>query len=197
MFGGMKKSEEMVGKRFGKLFVESFAGIWVSSTQKTKNNQWKCICDCGNVSLVRSSKLKDGSTKSCGCAKYEKLKLPRTNPGQAGKVTLYLAYKTRSKRLGIEFSLSFDRFIEITQKDCLYCGRKPSHIFTPKGRDVIATKHGIYVYNGIDKIDKSKGYTEGNCAPCCKHCNMAKSDMSQQDFVIMVKNIYNNFAKNY
>lgn len=29
---------------------------------------WKCLCDCGNVAYVTASRLKNGTTKSCGCA---------------------------------------------------------------------------------------------------------------------------------
>lgn len=29
---------------------------------------WKCLCDCGNVTYVTASRLKNGATKSCGCA---------------------------------------------------------------------------------------------------------------------------------
>src|SRR5947209_2751068 len=28
---------------------------------------WKCHCDCGKEIIVRSSALKTGNTKSCGC----------------------------------------------------------------------------------------------------------------------------------
>ena len=30
---------------------------------------WKCQCDCGNIITVGAEKLKEGSTKSCGCYK--------------------------------------------------------------------------------------------------------------------------------
>lgn len=35
-----------------------------------------------------------------------------------------------------------------------------------------------------------------NVVSCCKHCNLAKSDMSQQDFLNHIKRIYeHNFNK--
>lgn len=55
------------GKRFGRLQVRLFAGI-------TKQNGalWLCDCDCGNVCVVRSTKLRTGWTKSCGCFHRER-----------------------------------------------------------------------------------------------------------------------------
>lgn len=29
--------------------------------------RWKCLCDCGNYTIVRGSNLKNGAVKSCGC----------------------------------------------------------------------------------------------------------------------------------
>lgn len=56
-----KYSSELLNKRFGMLFVDSFA--------YTKNMRcyWNCKCDCGNETIVTSSSLINGSTKSCGC----------------------------------------------------------------------------------------------------------------------------------
>lgn len=61
----MWKIKNLIGQRFGRLTVIEFAG--------TKNSKayWKCRCDCGNICVVRSSHLKDGSTQSCGCLASE------------------------------------------------------------------------------------------------------------------------------
>ena len=29
--------------------------------------KWKCQCECGNITIVNTSHLNDGHTKSCGC----------------------------------------------------------------------------------------------------------------------------------
>jgi len=51
-----------IGDIFGKLEVVDLYG-------KTKNgtNKWKCICECGNITIVDTSKLTLNRTKSCGC----------------------------------------------------------------------------------------------------------------------------------
>lgn len=52
----------LVGSAFGKLIV-------VEKTAERKSNEivWKCICECGKDKLVKTSHLKNGSVKSCGC----------------------------------------------------------------------------------------------------------------------------------
>lgn len=52
---------DLTGRRFGRLKVLFYSGhIGV-------DRQWKCKCDCGNVTDVRTSVLLQGKTKSCGC----------------------------------------------------------------------------------------------------------------------------------
>lgn len=52
-----------LGKRYGQLVVKEFAG------RSPIDNKllWKCECDCGNFTTVRTAHLHDGSVVSCGC----------------------------------------------------------------------------------------------------------------------------------
>ncbi|PKH09828.1 hypothetical protein [Planomicrobium sp. MB-3u-38] len=58
----MKVSDELVGKRFGKLTC-----IRMTGRDNQYRQQWLCECDCGNETTVIASSLKRGSTQSCGC----------------------------------------------------------------------------------------------------------------------------------
>jgi len=60
------KVTNLINKRFGKLLVVSRQG-----SNKKGNALWKCVCDCGNESIVVGYKLTGGHTKSCGCLKLE------------------------------------------------------------------------------------------------------------------------------
>jgi hypothetical protein len=51
------------GDRFHKLLVEGHNGV-----NNRKEHLWKCRCDCGNSTTVKSYNLRSGKTKSCGCA---------------------------------------------------------------------------------------------------------------------------------
>jgi hypothetical protein len=57
----------LIGNRFGKLKV-------LSEENKIKGIRYfKCICKCGNIKITRGSNLKNGSCKSCGCTRNNKL----------------------------------------------------------------------------------------------------------------------------
>jgi hypothetical protein len=55
--------KDITGKRFNRLVVQEF----VKTESNKKHTLWKCLCDCGNVVIVRSSNLRMNTTKSCGC----------------------------------------------------------------------------------------------------------------------------------
>lgn len=66
---GKNNLKDLTGKKFGRLTV-------LCCTDKRCNNNsaiWECMCDCGNKTLVKSSHLIDGRTKSCGCYNKENL----------------------------------------------------------------------------------------------------------------------------
>lgn len=57
------KREYLIGKKFNKLTVIEDLGII------GKESYSLCKCDCGNITKVRNTYLKNGYTKSCGCIK--------------------------------------------------------------------------------------------------------------------------------
>ncbi len=51
----------LVGQRFGKLIVISFAEM------RDGYSFWTCLCDCGVTKIIRGTQLTQGNTNSCGC----------------------------------------------------------------------------------------------------------------------------------
>lgn len=47
------------GQRFGKLVVSALA-------ETGRRRKWRCICDCGNVSIVAADNLRSGNSTACG-----------------------------------------------------------------------------------------------------------------------------------
>jgi len=54
----------------------------------------------------------------------------------------------------------------------------------------------MQIYNGIDRLDSSKGHVIDNVVPCCKWCNYAKRERSYKDFLDWVVVIYNHSIGN-
>jgi hypothetical protein len=126
-----------------------------------------------------------GNTKSCGC--YGKL-VRRTRtllPNNLGvKRMIIKQYKRHAKDRNIDYNLSEEKFIELIEQPCYYCGAIKTNIAKTKN-----FKQG-YAYTGIDRIDSSKRYSNDNCVPCCKQCNKAKLAMSVDEFLNWVERVY-------
>ena len=54
---------DITNQKFGKLTVIERH----LENAKNGDSKWKCLCSCGNITIVVASKLKNGNTKSCGC----------------------------------------------------------------------------------------------------------------------------------
>lgn len=178
-----KRNNVVVGARYGRLTVVGLA----AHRDKWGYRFFECQCDCGGTKVVRSVNLNHGQTKSCGCLQRE-IGLKHCHPGAGRKpfgessfTYLYNQYKTCAKLRLLDFSLSKDEFRCLVTQSCAYCGNAPSQVIlrkTPKG----GRANGHFVYNGIDRVDVTKGYSTHNSVACCTQCNKAKNVLSVDDF---------------
>ena len=60
----------MTGKQFNDLRVIERADNY-RAKDGTSYVMWKCVCKCGNTSVVRATSLKNNSVRSCGCSRRE------------------------------------------------------------------------------------------------------------------------------
>jgi hypothetical protein len=180
------KELDLIGNKYNKL----------TALEKTKKNGrvwYICQCDCGNKTLVETWHLHSGKTKSCGCARRDADKTRANNRkikyglANARKVISY--YKRNAKRRNIKFDLSEEDCLNLFKQACYYCDREPFNIINSK------YSNGEFIYNGIDRIDNSIGYTLSNTVSCCKNCNAMKKDLPKEEFLKIVTLIYNNFNK--
>ena len=56
---------DLTGKKFNRLLVLSRAESNLGRTR------WNCLCDCGNVKIINGLRLKNESSRSCGCLQKE------------------------------------------------------------------------------------------------------------------------------
>ena len=177
----------LVGQKFGKLSVLEDSG------QRTDLGQilWKCQCDCGHITYVIGTRLKSGHTTSCGCKaqRYFNRKQTSNKEKEKSAITRIIGrYKAKAKERNIKWMLSRDDFINISEKPCFYCVISSSMNLNINGY--------IYLYNGVDRVDSQKDYTPDNIVPCCKQCNIAKSDMSLTEFYQWLNRISNHISQN-
>lgn len=180
---GCTRENDLSGKKFGRLTVLS-----LGNKKGSRNKYWLCQCECGEKKEIAGCSLVNGSTKSCGCWKRDRLKLPS---GQASMNVIRRNYTRIAKERNLQFKLSIAKFREITSSNCYYCNCTPSqNVYSKNG-----PYNGVYLYNGIDRVDNEKGYTTNNCVPCCITCNAAKRKMSKDKFLSWVKRVYEHSVK--
>lgn len=64
------KSFDLTGQTFSRLTVVEY-----SHKNKYGHIIWKCLCVCGSFSLVATYSLRGNKIKSCGCLRFENIKL--------------------------------------------------------------------------------------------------------------------------
>lgn len=95
---------DLTGQRFGCLTVEKRAGRDVSP--RGRYVTWSCRCDCGQAVIVRGAKLREGTTRSCGCYGRERNIEAHTRHGHAASGSRSREYqawsqaKSRCERVG-------------------------------------------------------------------------------------------------
>lgn len=176
------------GDRYGKLVILE------KDTETTPSGRpkYKCMCDCGNTVSKSGNDIRSGHTKSCGCynSQVASGRLIK-NPGESAHNVHYGRYKKQARLRKLQFSLEFDYFVSLTSSECNYCG-KPPRLFNPyvnalgisTGKLIKSSITRAWIkVNGIDRIDPSKGYIEGNVNPCCSQCNYSKLDYTFDEFI--------------
>lgn len=241
--GGMERNKGMYrAKDFAGYKGEHFE-IIRDTGKKTKNGAhiWEAKCDCGNMFLIESGKVK--RRKSCGCTnvswtkptdwtgsvikghkvlrktdkknkgyivwesqcqycgeikefpsyyyarercsckcegwkiKYADMIGRKPLPNNQSHVNIIFSHYIRSAQdRNISFELTKEEVRSLIEQECYYCGQKPVERYTAEGCA------GKYAWNGIDRVDNTKGYVLDNCVPCCKQCNFSKRDNTLVEF---------------
>lgn len=164
----MRIAIDLTNQRFGRLVA--------LRREKAKGPvQWRCACKCGKICSVLSSNLRNGNTRSCGCLREP---APDAAPHQ-----LFKSYRRGAKRNNRAFELSEESFRQIIKRDCFYCGAPPARRKTKRGT------HDEFEFNGVDRLDNSRGYSPDNCVAACKICNAMKATHSPVFFISHIEKI--------
>lgn len=173
--------KDLTGQKFGFLSVIRYA-----PEVKSKGTFWECKCDCGIIKNIGSSQLTRYATRSCGCKSKQLISESQTFPGnESVKVRIIKAYKSSARQRSLEFDLLDNQFYEFLTNKCHYCNSDYSNKLSYNNGE-------IFHYNGVDRKNPKKGYSLENCVTCYKTCNFAKGTLSYDDFINLIKAIFNN-----
>jgi hypothetical protein len=191
----MTKMKDFTGEKVGLLMVESFCQWRYPNPNSTSRvATYNCVCDCVKriVKSVNYFRSKNGINKSCGCIRFDnaiRSAKSRAKPlGQAYLNHLMRVVLSGAEKRNLSFKLSSDEFKSLVIQNCHYCGDFPSRISPHHNPE-----HSFRV-NGIDRVNSSIGYEKGNVVACCRTCNVMKSDLSIEEFMIHVSKIFHHPA---
>jgi len=177
--GGIAKNE--IGNRYGRLIV-----VEQAKNPKGGGAYWLCKCDCGTEVIVLGCNLRRGTTKSCGCFRKEKLHGLHSLPiGEAAFNRLVSQMRHGARKRGLIWSITKEQIKQLTSQPCFYCGAEPS-----QGKSLRSYCNGVYIFNGLDRVNNERDYEINNVVPCCKCCNYAKRTMTQEEFLAWISRVY-------
>ena len=157
-----KVSSKKVGTKKGRYLI-------LELIHDIGNIKFKVKCDCGTEKIITQSTLINSN--SCGCLSREITSKRQIKPNcESAKRELFNGYLNGAKVRNINFELSFEDTFNIAANPCFYCGEKETREIKRAGGSIKVT--------GIDRVDNTKGYILNNCVPCCKKCNLKKSDIT-------------------
>ena len=144
------KKDDILNKTFGRLKVLCKDGV-----DNHRRIMYQCECECGNVTRVSGTRLRNGRVKSCGCYRLEKLREKCTTHGMT-KSFEYKVYHNMITRCYYEKHMYYhnyggrgikvcDRWLESFENFYEDMGDKPSN------------------KDSIDRIDNNGDYDPDNC----------------------------------
>ncbi len=163
-----------IGDKYNKLTVIELSN---KPSGKAKRKMWKCLCDCGETTIVSTLNLRNNGVKGCNKC-FDKT---------IGKIEFrqFSTLRAQSKQRGKEFTVSHEYIANLFDKQNGKCALTDIDLTTD-----LKTKR----WNGtasLDRIDSSKGYIEGNLQWTHKLVNIMKWELNNEEFIDMCKKVVN------
>lgn len=152
------KRADIAGQRFGRLVAIERIG------SQNYMSIWRCKCDCGNETNVTIARLRNGTTKSCGCLVRERASEVHLKHGGAKKKKhdrLYRVWIRMKQRCYLKTSCNYHWYGErgITVCDAWHDYANFKKWAYENGYNPDA-EYGACT---LDRIDVNANYEPSNC----------------------------------
>ena len=153
--------KDLLNLTVGRLLVVSKENDFYISSKNQIDYKWKCQCSCGNVKIVRQSKLlsKTRPTLSCGCLRIERLK-GLDHPGiKHGKTNtrLYTIWHGIKDRCNNDYKGKNKHYFGKNIKVCKEWSNSFECFYN------WSINNGYEEHLTIDRINSNKDYCPENC----------------------------------
>jgi hypothetical protein len=130
-----------------------------------------CVSCCSFCNYIKGSLDVDIFLKRILHILEFQKKIPQTNNLDYTSIPNHISvsysnYKKRATNKNLEFTLTENEYDTLIKGDCYICGKQNNY------------NHR----NGIDRVDNTKGYIEGNMKSCCCECNVMKKHFILEEF---------------
>ena len=187
-------TKKLRGKDFTGMKYDKLTFVRKTDKKAGKNSRrykWELVCECGNTHYCDPYQVTCGNIKNCPrCA-------DRTQGGLSHRI--YTPTISSARRVWAYYKkegLDFDTFYDLSQQPCYYCNCLPhTTINIASGKmaerySELQRSEGQFTYNGLDRIDSTKGHTVDNIVPCCWDCNMSKMAQTLDEFLDHIERMY-------
>ena len=148
----MSKLIDLTGQRFGRLTVIEKA----ASEKGCTNARWRCVCDCGRKTIVRSTTLRKGQSTSCGCFRSDYLRNEMTTHGSCHSRLARIWYNMKERC----YCQTNPAYSEYGGRGITMCDEWLSNF---EAFQEWAMTHGYSDSLTIDRIDNDGNYCPENC----------------------------------
>lgn len=147
---GIMRKRDLKGIRF-----ERLVALREHPVRKNGSICWVCKCDCGNKTIVTSTKLRIGHTRSCGCLSKEiTSKMRRTHGGS--RTDLYVMWSAMKRRCQKPNVKSYKDY---GGRGISVCDEWEDYAVFRKWANENGYEKGL----SIDRIDNDGNYHPDNC----------------------------------
>jgi hypothetical protein len=152
-----------------------------------------CCTACFQCNNAKSNQTREDflarvpkyTTKPFTPLAWEEMAKPEGSLG----LSVWMAYKGHYQ----DGDITLENFYWASSLPCFYCGDTLTGLCNfsayNKRNPEKYVAEGNFRYNGLDRIDNSRGHYKDNVVVCCQYCNWAKLEQSLEDFQTWMKRI--------